>query len=93
MLDLLEESTALKDALTLSRHLLGRLRTGWFASGLWSAEAIAEQDAAEVEAVEDELYFRLRGIERAARLSAGQLSGPDAERLEQLCAEISAWAN
>ena len=87
------ESSALKEALALSRHLLGRLRTGWFASGLWSAEAIAEQDAAEVEAVEDELYFRLRSIERAARLSAGDLPPADAERLEQLCAEISAWAN
>ncbi len=85
-------SPALKSALTLACHLLGRLRTGWFASGLWSAEAIAEQDAAEVEAVEDELYFRLRGIERAVRLSAGELAAPDAERLEQLCGEIVAWA-
>jgi hypothetical protein len=85
-------SPALQAALTLARHLLGRLRTGWFASGLWSAEAIAEQDAAEVEAVEDELYFRLRGIERAVRLSAGELAAPDAERLEQLCGEIAAWA-
>jgi hypothetical protein len=87
------ESGKLKDALTLSRHLLGRLRTGWFASGLWSAEAISEQDAAEVEAVEDELYFRLRGIERAARLSAGELPTPDAQRLDQLCTEINAWAH
>jgi hypothetical protein len=85
-------SPALKGALTLACHLLGRLRTGWFASGLWSAEAIVEQDAAEVEAVEDELYFRLRGIERAVRLSAGELAAPDAERLEQLCGEIGAWA-
>jgi hypothetical protein len=85
-------SPALKGALTLAGHLLGRLRTGWFASGLWSAEAIAEQDAAEVEAVEDELYFRLRGIERAVRLAAGELAAPDAEKLEQLCGEIGAWA-
>ena len=88
----LAASPALKGALTLACHLLGRLRTGWFASGLWSADAIAEQDAAEVEAVEDELYFRLRGIERAVRLSAGELAEPDAERLEALCSEISGWA-
>jgi hypothetical protein len=87
------EGAGMKDAMTLCRHLLGRLRTGWFASGLWSAEAISEQDASEVEAVEDELYFRLRGIERAARLAAGTLAEADAERLEQLCAEINAWAD
>ena len=87
------ESDGLKVAMTLCRHLLGRLRTGWFASGLWSAEAISEQDASEVEAVEDELYGRLRGIERAARLAAGTLAAADAERLEQLCDEINAWAD
>ncbi len=86
------ETSALKAGLGLACHLLSRLRTGWFASGLWSADAIAEQDAAEVEAVEDELYFRLRAIERALRLAAGELPPPDAERLEQLCGEISAWA-
>jgi hypothetical protein len=86
------EAPALQGSLRLARHLLGRLRTGWFASGLWSAEAIVQQDAAEVEAVEDELYFRLRGIERAVRLSAGELAPGDAERLERLCAEIQAWA-
>jgi hypothetical protein len=72
---------------------LSRLRTGWFASGLWSAEAIADQDAAEVEAVEDELYFRLRGIERATRLCAGELTAADSERLEQFCNEIKSWAD
>ncbi len=86
------ETGALKSGLLLASHLLGRLRTGWYASGLWNAEAIAEQDAAEVEAVEDELYFRLRGIERAVRLAAGPLPPPDTLRLEQLCGEISGWA-
>ncbi len=86
------ETAALKSGLQLARHLLGRLRTGWFASGLWSAEAIADQDAAEVEAVEDELYFRLRGIERATRLSAGELPAGDTERLERFCGDIQAWA-
>ena len=33
------------------QHLLGRLRAGWYASGLWSSEAVTVQDAAEVEAV------------------------------------------
>lgn len=82
----------LQNALELACHLLSRLRTGWYASGLWSAEAVAEQDAAEVEAVEDELYFRLRSIERAVRMSAGELPPPEAERLDQLCGEINAWA-
>ena len=40
----------MKDALTLTQHLLGRLRAGWYASGLWSTEAVTVQDAAEVEA-------------------------------------------
>jgi hypothetical protein len=38
------ETPELKAALALALHLLGRLRTGWFASGLWSQEALAEQD-------------------------------------------------
>jgi hypothetical protein len=86
------ETSALKTGLQLAGHLLGRLRTGWFASGLWNAEAIAAQDAAEVEAVEDELYFRLRGIERAVRLAVGALPPGDSDRLEQFCGEINAWA-
>src|SRR5947199_277316 len=76
---------ALKDALGLAQHLLGRLRAGWNASGLWSDQAVASQDAAEVEAVEDELLFRLRAIERAAVLRAGELPEEDAQRLRRLC--------
>ena len=79
------ESPALKSALTLAQHLLGRLRAGWFASGLWSNEALLAQDAAEVEAIEDELFFRLRSIERAALLRAGALASDEAQRLERLC--------
>jgi hypothetical protein len=82
------ESPALKDALGLTLHLLHRLRTGWFASGLWSAEAVAADDAAEVERVEDELSFRLAAIERAARLRAGQLPPGDAHRLDLLCGAL-----
>ena len=79
------ESPALKSALTLAQHLLGRLRAGWFASGLWSNEALLAQDAAEVEAIEDELFFRLRSIERATLLRAGELASDEAQRLERLC--------
>jgi response regulator RpfG family c-di-GMP phosphodiesterase len=82
------ESPALKEALVLAQFLLGRLRTGWNASGLWSTEAIAHQDAAEVEAVEDELFFRLRAIDRATRLRAGDLPPHDAHRLNLLCAGL-----
>ena len=74
-----------KEALNLVQHLLGRLRAGWYASGLWSADAVAAPDAAEVEAVEDELFFRLQSISRAARLCAGSLQGTDAGRLDELC--------
>jgi hypothetical protein len=84
------ESPALKDAVALARHLLSRLRTGWNASGLWSVESVAAQDAAEVEAVEDELIFRLRSIERAALLRAGELPLHDAHRLNLLCDSLSA---
>ncbi len=83
------EAPALKDALALARHLLDRLRTGCNASGLWGTESVAAQDAAEVEAVEDELLFRLRAIKRAALLRAGDLSTDDAQRLNQLCDGLS----
>jgi HD-GYP domain-containing protein (c-di-GMP phosphodiesterase class II) len=83
------ESPALKDALGLTLHLLHRLRTGWYASGLWSAEAVVADDAAEVERVEDELSFRLSAIERAARLRAGNLPPGDAQRLDQLCGALA----
>ncbi|HEX6362962.1 MAG TPA: HD domain-containing phosphohydrolase [Albitalea sp.] len=75
------ETPALKDALGLAQHLLARLRTGWNTSGLWSPDAVQDQDAAEVEAVEDELRHRLCAIQRAAQLRAGELPPGDAERL------------
>ena len=84
------ESPPLKNALLLSSHLLGRLRLGWNASGLWSAEAVCVHDAAEVEAIEDELFFRLRAIERAALLRAGELSPGDGARLGRLCEALRA---
>ena len=79
------QTAPLKEAIVLVQHLLGRLRAGWYASGLWSSEGISAQDAAEVEAVEAELSFRLRCIERAALLRAGVLAGDEALRLGQLC--------
>ncbi len=84
------QSTQLKDTLELAQYLLGRLRAGWNASGLWSAEAALEQDPAEIEAVEDELFFRLRSIERAVMLRAGRLPPADGAALEQLCAGLRA---
>ena len=75
----------LKDALALSQYLLARLRTGWNASGLWSNASAATLDPAEVQAVEGELLFRLRAIERAAHLRAGELPPADAHRLNLLC--------
>ncbi len=79
------KSPALKEALTLAQFLLGRLRKGWYASGLWSVESVAASETAEVESIEDELFFRLRSIERAARLRAGDLAPDDAQVLRQLC--------
>lgn len=72
-------------ALTLAASLLQRLRTGWNESGLWNPESLATADAAEVEALEDELYFRLRGIKRAVLLRGGHLPEPYAGQLLELC--------
>ncbi len=82
------ETDELKAALSLALHLLGRLRTGWYASGLWSSEALAAQDAAEVVLVEHELNYRLRAIERAALLRAGELPAADAQRLALFCERL-----
>jgi HD-GYP domain-containing protein (c-di-GMP phosphodiesterase class II) len=87
------QSAALKDAMGLAEHLLSRLRTGWNASGLWSQQDMTEQDVAELEAVEAELLFRLRGIQRAALLRAGTLTGDDAERVTQWGQALAALRN
>jgi hypothetical protein len=83
-------SPALRETLGLTQHLLGRLRTGWYASGLWSSEAVMADNATEIESIEDELFFRLNGIERAARLCAGDLPPADADRLDLLCDTLRA---
>ncbi|MBI5255468.1 MAG: HD domain-containing protein [Burkholderiales bacterium] len=83
-------SPPMLDALGLTEHLLRRLRTGWYASGLWSTGAVTAQDAPEVEAIEDELLFRLRAIQRAALLRAGDVPPEDAMRLHSLCERMVA---
>ncbi|HSW27527.1 MAG TPA: HD domain-containing phosphohydrolase [Burkholderiaceae bacterium] len=83
------ESPALKNALALALHLLGRLRAGWYSSGLWSTECVGMQNAAEADAMESELLFRLRSIERATRLRAGELAADEAQALNVLCQRLS----
>jgi hypothetical protein len=78
------QSQALMDALGLAQHLLARLRKGWNASGLWIDGELAVHDAAEVEAVEQELLFRLRSIHSATLLRAGKLPAGDLQSLKLL---------
>ena len=75
----------LREATTLAGWMLGRLRIGWNESGLWSSRAMSSTDAGEVEAMEDELYRRLRGIQRAVCLRIGALPEPEARTLRELC--------
>jgi hypothetical protein len=82
------ESPALKDALALAQHLLSRLRVGWNASGLWNLDAVAEQDTTELQAIEEELEFRLRSIQRAVLMRAGDLPSGDMHRLRLLCENV-----
>ncbi|MFO1330281.1 MAG: HD domain-containing phosphohydrolase [Rubrivivax sp.] len=82
----------LRDALALAAHLIGRLRTGWNESGLWNPQALDQGDAAEVEAMEDELYFRLRGIQRVTLLRAGELPAPEAAALAELVDSLAMGA-
>ena len=76
---------AMTRALELARFLIGRLRAGWNESGLWSEDAMSPTVAAEVEAMEDELYFRLRGVQRATLLAAGTLPAEEAAVLQAVC--------
>jgi hypothetical protein len=83
-------SQALMDGLSLAQHLLARLRKGWNASGLWSQGELAVQDAAEIEAVEQELRFRLRAIRSATLLRVGKLPAGDLQSLEVLGEQLGA---
>lgn len=76
---------AMKEALRLASFLLGRVRTGWNESGLWSPQLTSHANAAEVEAVEDELYRRLRGVQRATLMRAGTLPAEEAALLTTFC--------
>jgi hypothetical protein len=84
------QSQALMDALTLAQGLLARLRKGWATSGLWTEGELAVQDAAEVEAVEQELLFRLRAIRSATLLRAGKLPAGDLQSLHILGEQLGA---
>lgn len=84
------QSQALMDGLNLALHLLARLRKGWYASGLWIDGDVAVQDAAEVEAVEQELLHRLRGIHSATLLRAGKLPAGDLLSLKLLGEQLGA---
>jgi HD-GYP domain-containing protein (c-di-GMP phosphodiesterase class II) len=76
---------AMKAALEVAGFLIGRVRTGWNESGLWSPQVTGTVNAAEVEAIEDELYRRLRGVQRATLMRAGALAPEHAARLTQFC--------
>jgi len=78
-----------RKALELPRYLLSRLRAGWNESGLWSASAMTSGDPAEIEALEDEIYFRLRAVQRATLLNAGQLPAAEKAQLAELCESLS----
>jgi hypothetical protein len=80
---------ALKPALRLARFLVARLRAGWNESGLWSPAAMSSTNSAEVEALEDELYFRLRGVQRATLRLAGRLPPGEAGALASLCDSLA----
>ena len=83
------ELPQMRQALELSQFLLGRLRAGWNESGLWGSRTLAATDAAEVEALEDELYFRLRGVQRATLRAAGKLPSPESGELAALCDSLA----
>jgi len=80
---------AMKQAMELANFLLGRVRTGWNESGLWSPQTTSAANAAEVEAVEDVLYHRLRGVQRATLMRAGQLPAEHAARLAEFCDSLA----
>ncbi len=85
----LARSPALQQALALSQFLIARLRAGWNESGMWNPRALSGADAAEVEAVEDELYARLRGVQRATLRLAGELPAAEAATLGAFCDSLA----
>jgi hypothetical protein len=85
----LARSPALQQALALSQFLIARLRAGWNESGMWNPRALSVADAAEVEAVEDELYARLRSVQRATLRLAGELPAAEAATLGAFCDSLA----
>ncbi len=83
-----DRSPGMLAALELASFLVARLRIGWNESGLWGSDAGGGIDAGEVEAVEDELYFRLRGVQRAVQVRAGELPAAEAGVLAALCESL-----
>lgn len=83
-----DRSPAMRAALELAAFLVARLRVGWNESGLWHPQAATGVDAAEVEAMEDELYFRLRAVQRAVTMKAGELPAEEAAALAALCESL-----
>lgn len=77
-------SPAQQAACDTAAFLVSRLRAGWNESGLWHEQAAGGADAGEVEAMEDELYFRLRGVQRAVLMRAADLPAADAAVLRSL---------
>ena len=80
---------SMRQAAALAGFLLGRVRTGWNESGLWSPQSTGAGNAAEVEAVEDVLYRRLRGVQRATLMRAGALPAEHAARLAEFCDSLA----
>lgn len=80
-----DASPALLAACDTAAFLVARLRAGWNESGLWHEEAAGGADAGEVEAMEDELYFRLRAVQRAVLTRAAALPDAEAAALRSLC--------
>ncbi len=83
------EHAELQSALRLAEFLLGRLRAGWYDSGLWGLDKVRAEDVAELEAIEDELHHRLGGIQRAALLRAGDLPEAEAAALNRICCDLA----
>lgn len=83
-----ERSPAMRAALEMASFFVARLRIGWNESGLWHPQAATGLDAAEVEAMEDELYFRLRAVQRAVTMKAGELPPEEAGALAALCESL-----
>ncbi len=82
-------SEDLQGALALTEYLLNRLRRGLTTTGLWQVDPVAPLNVAEVEAVEGELRYRLRRVERAVRLRAGLLTDQDTQRLDRVCQRLT----